>query len=389
MFKLKTMFIPYAPTTSTPSSPSPLDDGITTVKHYIYTKKPRTDATTKKYYFNWQENIKCNSHCIYTSTCPYRCCPEVCGHREAKLVFMQGIVKRILGEAYREPTTPPSVGTSLAQSVFAGVPPSSRGPSPYFVTQPNYHNGQFDLYYPPESQFPISQFPATSAHTIPLPTTGMNTTQTSVTSNTSLTSTTLSTTVHCSSDATVSREAHRTHTVFAPIALVESPTKTNHLLVADMKGELQSMNNQLSTQSTENLKTGMEALEQGFIELREVVMQRTINNLKPNPELLEVWDPTMMVLQKSNWTNMRLILNKVVGDNYPDLFPSEWAHQKLFTQMHEMHYKVFSEVMTTMFYQCGILMDCNIFEIQNYEIQNYELFLRALHHHLVMGTVNK
>ena len=121
----------------------------------------------------------------------------------------------------------------------------------------------------------------------------------------------------------MSREAHRTHTVFAPIDLVESLTKTNHLLVADMKGELQSMKNQLSTQSTENLKTRMEALEQGFMELREVVMQRTINNLKPNPELLEVWDPTMRVLQKSNWTNMRLILNKVAEDNYPDLFPSE------------------------------------------------------------------
>ena len=91
MFKLKTMFIPLAPTTSTistPSSPSPspltspLDDGITTVRHYIYvhTQKPRTNATTKKYYFNWQENIKCNPHCIYTSTCPYRCCPEVCGY---------------------------------------------------------------------------------------------------------------------------------------------------------------------------------------------------------------------------------------------------------------------------------------------------------------------
>ena len=41
---------------------------------------------------------------------------------------------------------------------------------------------------------------------------------------------------------------------FTPIDLVESLTKTNHLLVADLKGELQSMNNQLSTQSTENLK---------------------------------------------------------------------------------------------------------------------------------------
>ena len=216
---------------------------------------------------------------------------------------------------------------------------------------------------------------------------------TSTTSLTSTTSTTASTTTYCSSHAVVSRE-HRTLTLFVPIALMESLTKTNHLLVANMKGELQSMNNQISNlpfdafrkeqnQSTENLKTRMDTLEQGFMELREVVMQRTINNLKPNPELLEVWDPTMMVLQKSKWTNMRLILNKVAGDNYPDLFPSEWAHQKLFTQMHEIHYKVFSEVMATMFHQCGILMDCNIFEIQN-----YELFLRALHHHLVMGTVN-
>ena len=49
-----------------------------------------------------------------------------------------------------------------------------------------------------------------------------------------------------------------------------------------------------------------------------------------------------------------------------------------------MHYKVFSEAMTIMFHQCGyFLMDCNIFEIQK-----SELFLRALHHHLVMGTVN-
>ena len=199
------------------------------------------------------------------------------------------------------------------------------------MTHPNYHNGKFYQYYPPENQSSISQFPATSAHTIPLPNTGMNT-QTSVTSTTSLTSTTSKT-----PSTTVPREAHRSFTVFALIDLLESLTKTNHLLVADMKGELQSMNNQLSALSTENLKTRMEALEQGFMELREVVMQRTINNLKPNPELLEVWNPAMMMHQKSNSTNMRLILNKVAEDNYPDLFPSELDHQKLFTQMHEMH----------------------------------------------------
>ena len=300
-------------------------------------------------------------------------------HREARLIFMQGLVKRILREAYREPTSPPLVGTPLVQSVFAGIPSISRRPYPSFVTHPNYHNGQFHHYYPPN---PISQSPTTSAPTT-THSAGMNTSH--ISTMTSTTSSTATTTYTSSSNTvpTIAREAHRSHTVFAPMTLVESLTKTNHLLVADMKGELQSKKNQLSTQSTENLKTRMEALEQGFMELREVVMQRTINNLKPNPELLEVWDPTMMVLQKSNWTNMRLILNKVAEDNYPDLFPSEWDHQKLFTQMHEMHYKVFSEVMTIMFHQCGILMDCNIFEMQN-----YELFLKALHHHLVMGTVN-
>ena len=177
---------------------------------------------------------------------------------------MQGIVKRILREAYREPTTPPLVGTSLAQSIFAGVPPPRRGPPPYFVTHPNYHNEQFHQYYPLENPIPIPQSPTTSATSTTSAET--NTTQTSVTSTTSLpstTSTTPSTTV-----PTVPREAHRSHTVFAPIDLVESLTKTNHILVADMKGELQSMNSQLSTQSTETLKTRMEALEQGFMELR-------------------------------------------------------------------------------------------------------------------------
>ena len=297
-------------------------------------------------------------------------------HREARLIFMQGLVRNILREEYREPTNPPSVGIPLAQSVLDGIPSTHRGLYPSFVTHPNYHNGQ--IHYPPN---PLSQPPTTSA---PTTTARMTSSQIASTGTTSMTTTTKTATSSSNTVPTMAREAHRSHTVFVPISLVESLTKTNLLLVADMRSELQSMNNQLSTQSAENLKTRMEALEQGFMELREVVMQRTINNhLKPNPELLEVWDPSMMVLQKSNWTNMRLILNKVAEDNYPDLFPSEWDHQKLFTEMHEMHYKVFSEVMTTIFHQCGILMDWNIFEMQN-----YELFLKALHHHLVMGTVN-
>ena len=62
-------------------------------------------------------------------------------HREERLIFMQGLVRRILREAYREPTNPPSVGIPLAQSVLDGIPSTNRGLHPSFVTHPNYHNG--------------------------------------------------------------------------------------------------------------------------------------------------------------------------------------------------------------------------------------------------------
>ena len=159
----------------------------------------------------------------------------------------------------------------------AGIPSPSRGPSLCFVTHPNYQNGQFHHYYPPENPIPISQSPTTSAHTTLPHSTGMNASQTSMTSTTSSTISTTPTTVHCSSHTvpTVTREAHRTHTVFAPITLVESLTKTNLLLVADMKSELQSIHNQLSTipfeeirkeqsQAFEKVNERMEALEKNF-----------------------------------------------------------------------------------------------------------------------------
>ena len=81
-------------------------------------------------------------------------------HREARLIFMQGLVRRILREAYREPTSPPSVGIPLAQSVLDGIPSTSRGLYPSFVTHPNYHDGK--IHYPPN---PLSQPPTTSAST--------------------------------------------------------------------------------------------------------------------------------------------------------------------------------------------------------------------------------
>ena len=316
----------------------------------------------------------------------------IAAHREARLIFMQGLVKRILREAYREPTSPPLVGTSLTQSVFTGIPSTSRGPYPSFVTHSNYHDGQFHHYYPPN---PISQSPTTSAPTT-THSAGMNASQTStMTSTTTSTTSTAPTTSTSSSntDPRMAREAHRPHTVFAPMTLVEFLTKTNLLLVANMKSEIQSIHNELSTipfEETKNeqsqafgkLNDKIEAFEKNFTKLKDIVMKRSYQNLKMDPKLLDQWNPSMLVIRRSPWTNMRLILKKVASDNIADLFPSDWAPKPCFSDIQEKHYKVLSEVMTAMFYQCGILQDYDVLAIQG-----YEQFLKALHHHMVMGNV--
>ena len=160
------------------------------------------------------------------------------------------------------------------------------GPYPSIVTYPNYHNGQFHHYYPPN---PIPQIPTTSAPTT-THSAEMNashtSTMTSTTSTTTTTSTSSSNTV-----PTVAREAHRSHTVFAPMNLVESPTKTNLLLVADMKSEIKCIHNKLSTipfeqirneqsQAFDKVNDKIEALEKNFTELKDIVMKRSYQNLK-------------------------------------------------------------------------------------------------------------
>ena len=223
-------------------------------------------------------------------------------HREAKIIFMQGLVKRIVREAYRESTIPPSAGTPLAQSVLAGISSPSRGSSPHFIAHPNYQNGQFHYYYPP-SITPIPQTLTTSAHRTSSPV--MTTSDTTGILTTSITSpiSTPSTTHHnFNAVPTVPREAHRSHTVFAPITLVESLTKTNLLLVADMKSELQSIHNQLSTipleevrreqsQSFDKVNGRIETLEKNFNELKEIVMKRTNQSFKMDPKNLGPMEP--------------------------------------------------------------------------------------------------
>ena len=78
------------------------------------------------------------------------------------------------------------------------------------------------------------------------PTTTAGITSNQLASTTSTIITTKTTTSSSNTIPTMARETHRYHTIFAPITLVESLTKTNLLLVADVKSELQSMNKQLS-----------------------------------------------------------------------------------------------------------------------------------------------
>ena len=97
---------------------------------------------------------------------------------------------------------------------------------------------------------------------------------------------------------------------------------------------------------------------------------------------MPIQKPPLLVIRRSPWTNMRLILNKVASDNIADLFPSDWAPKPCFSDIQEKHFKVLSEVMTAMFYQCGILQDYDVLAIQG-----YEQFLKALYHHMVLGNV--
>ena len=165
-------------------------------------------------------------------------------NREARLIFMQGLVRRILRKAYREPASPPSVGIPLAQSVLDGILSTSRGLYPSFVTHPNYHDGQ--IHYPPN---PLSLTPTTSASTT---TAGMTSSQTASTRTTSITTKTATSSSNII--PTMAGEKHKSHTVFAPMTLVESLTKANLLLVGDMKNEIQSIHNELSSIPLEEIR---------------------------------------------------------------------------------------------------------------------------------------
>ena len=237
---------------------------------------------------------------------------------------------------------------------------------------------------------PSTHSPNTLVHTYSTPSTGIDTTSTprkSASSSSTTTTTTTQNPGHAAPRPTGPL------TLFSPTSLVESLSRTQLLLVSDIKGELQTIHNQLvnipvaeirqeQSQIAENLSERMSALEKSFMELKDVIMLRTNQSFKIDPELLDKWNPTMLVIRRSPWTNTRLILNRVASDNIADLFPSYWTPKPLFSELQEKCFKVLTEVMTSMFYQCGILQECHVLTIQG-----YEQFIKALHHHMVMGNV--
>ena len=80
---------------------------------------------------------------------------------------------------------------------------------------------------------------------------------------------------------------------------------------------------------------------------------------------------------------MRLVLNKVAADNITDLFPTDWHPKPPLSNVQEKHFKVLTEIMTEMFLQCGLLIEADIIEMDYYQD-----FLKALHHHTIMGNVS-
>ena len=124
-------------------------------------------------------------------------------------------------------------------------------------------------------------------------------------------------------------------TLFAPVGMAEDLTKTQLILCCELKAEFKAVKEsivaipfqELKRQVNDvanNLKERMGVLENTYQDLKDLILQRTIQQFRLDPSLLEKWNPVDMVLKYSPWTSMQLILNQVADDNISDLFPTDW-----------------------------------------------------------------
>ena len=123
-------------------------------------------------------------------------------------------------------------------------------------------------------------------------------------------------------------------TLFAPVGMAEDLTNTQLIVCSELKTELkgvkesiaaipfQELNKQVNDVAN-NLKERMSVLENTYQDLKELILQRTIQQFRLDPCPLEKWNPVDMVLNYSPWTSMWLMLNQVTDDNISDLFPTD------------------------------------------------------------------
>ena len=176
--------------------------------------------------------------------------------------------------------------------------------------------------------------------------------------------------------------------------MAEHLTKIILTLSKEVKAELQTIEKIIATlpiaemkkmiaETTNNMEDRMKGLEDSYSELKQIILDRSTQHFNTDPTLLEQWNPRVMVLKHSPWTNMRLVLNKVAADIIADLFPTDWHPRPPITNVQEKYFKVLTKTMTEMFLQCGLLN-----EADTIEMNNYQSFLQVLHHHVVMGNVS-
>ena len=151
--------------------------------------------------------------------------------------------------------------------------------------------------------------------------------------------------------------------------MAEDLTKIQFTLCNEIKAELKAVKESVAAipfsdlkqkivETTTSVEERMCWLEDKYNELKEIIIHSTTQHFNLDPSPLEKWDPTIMVLKHSPWTNMRLVLNKVAADNISDLFPTDWHPKTPPSTVQEKHFKVLTEVMTEMFLQCGLLFEC-------------------------------
>ena len=162
-------------------------------------------------------------------------------------------------------------------------------------------------------------------------------------------------------------------TLFAPLGMAEDLTKFQFTLCNEIKAEVKAAKESVDTIPFSDLKVVDSTTS----------LEERICGLEEKYNIIEKWNPAVMVLKHSPWIKMRLVLNKVAADNISDLFPIDWHPRPLPSNVQEKHFKVLTEVMTEMFLQCGLLIEADIIEMDN-----YQYFLKVLHHCAVMGNIS-